>query len=103
MLDRASGITGIVAANDLLALGVLQSAASRGLRVPEDLSVTGYNDMPFVDMVRPPLTTVRVPYRRMGEMAAAVLLALIQDPGSAPSGAQLTPTLTVRASTAPLG
>ena len=60
--DRA-----ILAANDLLAIGAYRAAAARGLEVPRDVSIVGFNDMPFVDQFRPPLTTVRIPHRELGD------------------------------------
>jgi LacI family transcriptional regulator len=68
-------ITAIVAANDLLALGCYDAFAERGISCPGDISVTGYNDAPFVDMVSPPLTTVRIKQHEMGVEAARLLLA----------------------------
>ncbi len=103
LLAQHPGVTAIVAGNDLLALGALRALATSGRRVPEDVSLTGYNDMPFVDLVRPPLTTVRVPYREMGELAAQLLLRMLADSGQPTDSVRLTPTLTVRASTAAPG
>lgn len=100
LLDRHPEITALVTANDLLALGTVRAITARGRRVPEDVSVTGYNDMPYVDMLQPPLTTVRVPYREMGEIAARTLLVLISGNGSEVESVHLAPTLSVRASTA---
>jgi LacI family transcriptional regulator len=100
LLARHPELTAIVAGNDLLALGSIRAAGELGRRVPDDLSVTGYNDMPFIDMVRPPLTTVRVPYRSMGEMAAMELLALLGNGETPTETVHLQPTLTVRGSTA---
>jgi LacI family transcriptional regulator len=68
-------ITAIVAANDLLALGCYDAFAERHIACPSDISVTGYNDAPFVDMVSPPLTTVRIKQHEMGVEAARLLLA----------------------------
>jgi LacI family transcriptional regulator len=101
LLDRHPDLTAIVAANDLLALGALRALTASRRRVPEDVSVTGYNDMPFVDMLQPPLTTVRVPYREMGAMAAEALLELLADPEAVVPSRRLAPSLCVRASTAP--
>lgn len=67
--------TAIVAANDLLALGCYDAFAERHISCPRDISVTGYNDAPFVDMVSPPLTTVRIKQHEMGVEAARLLLA----------------------------
>jgi DNA-binding LacI/PurR family transcriptional regulator len=62
--------TAIMAANDLLALGAIQVARQRGLRVPDDLAVTGFDDFDFAEFVDPPLTTVRVPGYEMGRVGA---------------------------------
>ena len=101
LLERVPQLTAIVAANDLLALGTMRAAAAAGRRVPKDLSVTGYNDMPFVDMMNPPLTTVRVPARKMGQKAAEVLLSLIAGSTEDEGTVEFAPTLTVRGSTGP--
>ncbi len=65
--------------------------------------MTGYNDIPLLDLMQPPMTAVRVPYRRMGREAAATLLGLIGGESDVPSGVsiRLAPTLAVRGSTAP--
>ncbi|WP_083841418.1 LacI family DNA-binding transcriptional regulator [Bradyrhizobium sp. STM 3843] len=101
LLDRKTRPTAIVAANDLLALGVYDALAARGLECPRDISVVGHNDMPFVDMVAPPLTTVRIAQREMGEAAAKLLLARIADPAAKRAHIVLPPSLIVRGSTAP--
>ncbi len=103
LLARHPEITAIVAANDLLGLGCYRAIREAGLRVGDDVSVTGYNDIPLLDMMQPPMTAVRVPYRQMGREAAAALLAMIGGESVAPSGVsiRLAPMLTVRASTAP--
>lgn len=93
--------TAIVAANDLVALGVLDAAASIGLSCPEELSVVGFNDMAFVDRMRPPLTTVRIDEYELGLRAARLLLDLIDDPTAARETVMLTPELVIRGSTAP--
>jgi LacI family transcriptional regulator len=93
--------TAIVAANDLVALGVLDAAAAIGLECPEDLSVIGFNDMTFVDRMQPPLTTVRVDEYGLGLRAARVLLTLVDDPAAPREILMVAPELVVRASTAP--
>ncbi len=75
LLSSHPEITAIVAANDLLALGCYDALAERRISCPGDISVTGYNDAPFVDMVSPPLTTVRIRQHEMGVEAARLLLA----------------------------
>lgn len=92
--------TGIVAANDLLALGVYDALREAGLRCPRDISVTGYNDMPLVDLVAPPLTTVRIPHHEMGAEAARLLLRKLDRPETPDVDVVLHPTLVVRSSTA---
>ncbi|HEY1243540.1 MAG TPA: LacI family DNA-binding transcriptional regulator [Hyphomicrobiaceae bacterium] len=93
-------ITAIVAANDLLALGCYDALAERGLACPGDISVTGYNDAPFVDMVSPPLTTVRIDQQQMGVEAARLLLSRINGQETA-ADVLLRPELVQRRSTAP--
>jgi len=100
---ETGGATAVVAANDQLALGAIAAARQSGIRCPRDLSVIGYNDMPFMDLVDPALTTVRVPVADIGAEAARLLLSLLRD--DAPNSVKhvrLTPELIVRASTAPL-
>jgi LacI family transcriptional regulator len=101
LLDAAPGITAIVAANDLLALGCYDVLAQRGLRCPQDVSVVGFNDMPFADRFDPPLTTVRIPHREIGAAAAELLLECLADGRPAPRQLMLAPTFAVRRSTAP--
>lgn len=103
LLERRPDLTAVVAANDLIALGVYKAARELGRVVGEDLSVTGYNDLAFMDMVDPALTSVRVPHQLMGAESARKIISIID--GSAPPTAvtiQLTPTLAVRESTAPV-
>lgn len=102
LLENRKKITAIVAANDLLALGALRALAARGLACPGDVSLTGHNDMPLVDQMAPPLTTVRIGPREMGREAARLLTEVIK--GSTDGTIKrvvLRPTLMVRASTAP--
>jgi LacI family transcriptional regulator len=78
LLEKSASLTAIVASNDLIALGCYDVFAEKGLSCPSDISVTGYNDAPFVDLVSPPLTTVRLDQREMGLEAARVLLGMIE-------------------------
>lgn len=100
LLDRNLGLTALVAANDLIALGCYDALAERGLGCPADVSVSGYNDAPFVDMVMPPLTTVRIRQREMGLEAARLLLERMANPDAPAVDILLRPTLVVRQSTA---
>lgn len=91
--------TAIMCANDLVALGALLSLQRRSLRVPEDVSLVGYDDVEFVEALRPPLTTVRQPAFAAGVIAGRMLLS-----GAAHEGGErelLTPSLIVRQSTGP--
>jgi LacI family transcriptional regulator len=92
-------ITAIVAANDLLALGCYDGLAERCLSCPSDISVTGYNDAPFMDMVSPPLTTVRIDQHQMGVAAARLLLARMHGEHVA-ADVMLRPVLVQRRSAA---
>jgi DNA-binding LacI/PurR family transcriptional regulator len=96
LLDRADRPTAIIALSDLLAIGVIEAAAERGIAVPGDLSVAGFDDVPEAAAATPPLTTIRQPHRRKGSEAVRLLL---EGPGAE---SVLLPTeLVVRASTAP--
>ena len=100
LFDRKTMPTAVVAANDLLALGVYDALSERGLICPADISVVGHNDMPYVDMLSPPLTTVRIAQRSMGNRAARLLLDAIADPAARRERVVLEPVLIVRGSTA---
>jgi LacI family transcriptional regulator len=100
LLDRKPAPSALVAANDLLALGIYDALSMRGLRCPSDVSVVGHNDMPYVDMLSPPLTTVRIAQREMGSQAAQILLEQIANPGAVHRRIMLRPELIVRGSTA---
>ncbi len=100
LLDRYD-ITAIAASNDLLALGAYLCLRERGLRVPEDISVVGHNDMPLVDMTDPPLTTVRIGQFEMGARAAEILVLEIEGGPAEHRTYRTTSELIVRSSTAP--
>jgi len=100
LLDGGEGPTAIVAANDLVALGCYDALEVRGLSCPRDISIIGFNDMPFVDRLQPPLSSVRVPQREIGTVAADLLLQSLEDGGEARE-ILLDPALVVRGSTAP--
>jgi len=98
-LLRASP-TAIFAANDLLALGALRAAREGGIRVPWDVSLVGVNDIPLAGLIDPPLTTVRVPQREMGEIAARMLVAIVEGAPMPRHHVLLDTELVVRGSTA---
>jgi len=101
LLEARPDITAVVTANDLLALGCYDAAGARGVSCPAALSVTGYNDMPFVDKFHPALTTVRIPHRKMGARAAALMLETLRDGYDGARTIRLQPQLVVRDSTVP--
>lgn len=101
LLRRHPDLTAVVAANDLLGLGCYRAARTLGRAIGVDISITGYNDMPLLDLMQPSMTAVRVPYRQMGADAAATLLALISNEEVPAGPVRLAPTLAIRASTAP--
>jgi LacI family transcriptional regulator len=86
VLDQGTPFTAVVAANDLIALGAQRALAERGCSCPQDVSITGYNDIDYMSKLSPPFTTVRIPLRDMGMLAARSLLdwlaGQIPPPGS---------------------
>lgn len=86
----------ILCINDIVALGVLQALAARGLSVPDDVAVVGYDDIMFSAMLSIPLTSVRQPTRQLGWTAADILLR--EDSDERPRQVEFTPELVVRAS-----
>jgi LacI family transcriptional regulator len=103
LLTREPSTSAIVAANDRLALGCYDTLEAHGLSCPDDVSVVGFNDMPFVDRLHPPLTTVRVPQREIGTVAADLLLAQLTDGNEAARDILLEAQLIIRGSTAAAG
>ena len=100
LLSMKSPPTAIFAANDDTAAGVMHVAAERGLRIPQDLSVFGFDDLPMARQLWPALTTVRQASREMGRIAAEQLLLSIREPGAA-GMVQVPYELVLRASTGP--
>jgi LacI family transcriptional regulator len=94
--------TAVVAGNDLLALGVYHSLRLHGLRCPDDVSVVGFNDMPFAGDFQPPMTTVRAPHFALGAEAARLLLSQIEHSALTALRVVLPVELIVRASTGPV-
>lgn len=98
-LADAVAPTAVIAANDMIALGVVQQLQEQGLAVPDDVSVVGFNDFDFSSWVRPSLTTVRIPAAAMGRRAVEVLLAA--DGGAVPEAPVFPAELVVRESSGP--
>lgn len=85
--------TVVLCGNDVLAVGALRAAQQRGLRVPQDIAITGFDDMEIGQIVTPALATVSVPHRKMGQQAAETLIAMLE--GAAPTSVKL-PTKVIR-------
>jgi LacI family transcriptional regulator len=101
LLEKPNPPTAIFAFNDNMAIGVLRVARARGLRVPEDLSVIGFDDSEQSAIVTPALTTVRQPLAEMGRMAVSLLLRLLENQRVEGLNVELATRLVVRDSTAP--
>jgi DNA-binding LacI/PurR family transcriptional regulator len=96
-----AGVTGIVCASDPLALGAIRAVRRAGLRVPDDVSVVGYDDSAFMNCTEPPLTTVRQPIEPMGRAAIDLLVGLIAGSTVTRDELLFEPELVVRGSTGP--
>jgi LacI family transcriptional regulator len=103
LLDLDDPPTAIFAFNDMLAIGAMQAARQRGVRVPEQLSVIGFDDTFEASIVTPTLTTVRQPLAEMGRMAVALLVRLLGDQRIEALHVELETKLVLRESTAPVG
>jgi LacI family transcriptional regulator len=100
LLTRISEPTAIFLANDMMAIGAIKSLAEHGLRVPEDLSIIGFDDVPMAQYCAPPLTTVRQPAFEKGALAAQMLIECLEGEECVPQSRTLPVELIVRNSTA---
>lgn len=100
LLARQKPFTAIFSYNDISAIGAIRALEEHGLRVPQDVSVLGFDDIPGAEFHKPSLTTVRQPLNRMGEVAAEALLNRLEGRKEYPSDIALEPELIVRESTA---
>jgi LacI family transcriptional regulator len=104
LMDLANPPTAIFASNDAMAMGAMDAVRSRGLRIPGDLSILGFDDIPQAAQVRPSLTTVRQPLEQMGRVATQMLLDRLKNPTQEITRIELPTELIVRGSTsAPKG
>ncbi|GAA4892897.1 LacI family DNA-binding transcriptional regulator [Streptomyces coeruleoprunus] len=101
LLDLAEPPTALFAASDQMALGAIEALRRRGLRVPEDMSVVGFDDLPEVRWSAPPLTTVRQPLAEMGKAAVRAILRLTREEELDAPRVELSTELVIRASTSP--
>lgn len=99
LLARKKPFTALFAYNDISAIGAIRAIQEEGLRIPQDVSVVGFDDIPWAAYHTPSLTTVRQPLNQMGEMAAEVLIRLIEHDGEDSPEIAIEPTLVVREST----
>jgi LacI family transcriptional regulator len=99
LLDLDHTPTAIFASNDVMAMGVMDAIRERGLRVPEDVSIIGFDDIPQAAMVRPALTTVRQPLEEMGRLATQLLIDQLKNPEKEIGRIELPTQLIVRDST----
>lgn len=105
-LARDSSVTAVFVSNDQMALGLLRAMHEGGRRIPDELSVVGFDDIPEATYFTPPLTTVRQDFGEVGSRALRALVEAIQSfsgSGSHPSGSLIAPELVVRASTSAAG
>ena len=104
LIEGGVAFTGIVTANDAMAIGCIAELSGRGVKIPRDVSLVGFDDIPDVRWFDPPLTTVRIPMREIGQAGMRRLLSLLGE-APAPGGRRLTNVhpveLIVRGSTAP--
>ncbi len=98
MLELEQPPTAIFASNDISAFGAMEAIRNRGLRIPEDISVMGFDDIPQTEQVHPALTTVRQPLAEMGRTAAQLLFTYIDKPDAGVKRIELPTTLSIRES-----
>lgn len=101
LLQARRDFSGLLVANDQMALGALRGLWEAGLKVPEGVSVVGFDNLPESAYFGPPLTTVEQDFPSLGQSSLAQLLALIESPASAPAARVILPGLVVRESTGP--
>jgi LacI family transcriptional regulator, galactose operon repressor len=98
LLDLPTRVTAIFAANDLMAIGAIRGIAARGLRVPEDVAVVGFDDIALAMYSEPPLTTVRQPIREIGKLATELIMGRVNGERKEPQSRRLKTSLIVRES-----
>lgn len=101
LLERVPRPTAIMAINDLLAIGVMHAVAERGLRIPEDISIVGFDDIVQSAFLTPALTTVQMHAEEMGRTAARLLFERMADPERPPQHVEVPTLLVKRSSTGP--
>jgi LacI family transcriptional regulator len=99
MLDLPEPPTAIFASNDVMAMGVMDAVRNCSLRVPDDISIIGFDNIPQSALVYPPLTTVQQPLEQMGRVATQMLLSILEAPEKEIRRIELPTELIVRSST----
>jgi LacI family transcriptional regulator len=102
LLSLPTPPTAIFASSDMMALGVMDAARTHGLRIPEDLSLIGFDDIPMAAVAHPGLTTVRQPLEEIGRIATEILLRAIENPEDPPEVVVVPTELIIRGTTAPV-
>jgi LacI family transcriptional regulator len=96
LLDLPLPPTAIFASNDVMAMGVMDAVRNRGLRVPDDISIVGFDDIPQASLIRPAMTTINQPLEKMGRVATQMLLDLLQHPEKEADRIELPTQLIIR-------
>jgi LacI family transcriptional regulator len=96
LLNLAVPPTAIFASNDVMAMGVMDAVRNRGLRVPDDVSIIGFDDIPQAELIRPALTTINQPLEKMGRVATQMLLDLLRQPEKKANRIELPTQLIIR-------
>jgi LacI family transcriptional regulator len=99
-LDLKKPPTAIFASNDVMAMAAMDAVRERGMRIPDDISIIGYDDIPQASMTRPALTTIRQPLEQMGRIAAQVLFEILRNPEHKHNRVELPTEIIIRDSTA---
>jgi DNA-binding LacI/PurR family transcriptional regulator len=101
LLARKHPFTALFAYNDISAIGAIWAIRQAGLRIPEDISIVGFDDIPGAQFANPSLTTVKQPLHRMGEIAAQAVVEQIEETGEYKPEILIEPEFVVRESTGP--
>ncbi len=96
LLDQPDPPTAIFASNDVMAMGVMDAVRNRNLRIPEDISIVGFDDIPQASYIHPALTTINQPLEKMGRVAAQMLVDLLHHPEKVANRIELPTQLVVR-------
>ena len=96
LMDLPNPPTAIFAANDVMAMGVMDAVRTRGMRVPQDISIVGFDNIPQASLIRPALTTIHQPLEKMGRVATQILLNMLEDPENQKTRIELPTQLVIR-------